>query len=335
MQLSASMAPTDVAPLERELLGARDQSLRARLAGVPRIYWALLVLVVLLGVVSPGSVAPQNLIDVTRQAAPLGLVATGQTLVLLTGGLDLSVGSTVILADVVAAQLIAGRPERILYVVPLVLALGAAIGLVNGLLITRLRVPPFVATLGTNLIVFGAALLYSGGAPGGSIPDQMRFWGLGSIGPLPAAALVWLLVSLAVAFLVSRSVPGRRLRAVGANPRAAHLAGVAVDRVTVGAYVASGTLAAAGGLLLVAFVGVGTLEVGTDFLLGAIAAAVVGGTAFTGGIGTVWGTVGGTLFLQVLYSILTALNLPVSGRRIVEGVIIIAALALYQRERRA
>jgi ribose transport system permease protein len=299
---------------------------------IPKVYWAWLALIVILGLISPRSVEPTNLLNLTRQAALIGLVALGQTIVMINGGLDLSVGSTVILADVLAAQLIADRPDRVLPVILLVLLVGAFIGLLNGLLITRFRVTPFIATLGMNFIVFGAALLYSGGAPRGAIPPNMRFWGNGFIaGVIPAATVVWLIIAVIAVILIRRTLLGRRLVAIGANRQAAQLAGVRVELITLLTYVISGLIAAAGGLLLVAYVGVGTLEVGTDFLLGSIAASVIGGTPFEGGRGTIWGTVGGALFMVTIYSILTVLALPTSGRRIVEGVIILVALALYAR----
>lgn len=301
---------------------------------LPRVFFALVVMVIVLGLVSPLSIAPSNLVNLMRQGAALGVVAIGQTIVLISGGLDLSVGSTVILADVLAAMLIGGREELIVPVVIFVLLLGALIGFVNGLLITRFKVTPFIATLGMNFIVYGAALVYSGGAPRGDIPDSMRFWGNGFIGGFfPAAALIWILVTIAAVFMLRRTTFGRQLVATGANPLAAKLAGVNDSRVTLLAYSFCSMMAAAGGLLLVAYVGTGTLEVGTDFLLGSIAAVVIGGTPFEGGRGTVWGTFGGTLFLMVLYSILTVLALPASGRRMVEGVIILVAVTLYARNR--
>jgi ribose transport system permease protein len=300
---------------------------------VPRVFLALALMLVVLAVLSPRSVEPANLLSLIRQGATIGLVAIGQTVVLMSGGLDLSVGSVVILADVLGAQMINGRDENVLPVVLFVMAVGVVVGLVNGVLITRFRVTPFIATLGTNLIVFGAALIYSGGAPRGSVPDSFRFWGNGFVaGVIPTAALVWIGVTLIIALLLARTAYGRRLTAVGSNRRAAYLAGVNDNRVTLLAYVFSAVMAAAGGLLLVAFIGVGTLEVGTDFLLSSIAAAVIGGTSFEGGRGTIWGTFGGTLFLMVLYSILTVLALPTSGRRIAEGLIILIALALYTRQ---
>jgi ribose transport system permease protein len=307
---------------------------RSILARIPTVFLALLALVIVLGIISPRAVEVGNLLNFIRQGAPLALVAIGQTVVMISGGLDLSVGSTVILADVMAAQMISGNPDRVIPVVLLVLAIGAGIGLVNGILVVQFRVTPFIATLGMNFAVYGAALLYSGGAPRGDIPPNMRFWGNGFIADIiPAAAVVLLIVAFAAALLLTRTTFGRQLTAIGANRRAAYLSGVNVRRVGLLAYVFSGLMAAAGGLLLVAYVGTGTLQVGTDFLLGAIAASVIGGTPFEGGRGTVVGTLGGVLFLMVLYSILTALALPTSGRRIAEGVIILVAVALYARRR--
>lgn len=311
-----------------------DRYRRSRLSRVQPVILALIGMVLLLAVVSPRSAEPSNLINLVRQGAPLALVAIGQTVVMISGGLDLSVGSVVILADVMAAQMISGQEHLVIPVVLLVLAVGAFIGLVNGILVVFLNVTPFIATLGTQFVVYGAALLYSGGAPRGDIPPSMRFWGNGFIADvIPAAAIVLLIVALVAWFLLSRTTFGRRLTGIGANRWAAYLSGVSVRQITLLAYMFSGLMASAGGLMLVAFVGVGTLEVGTDFLLGSIAAGVIGGTPFEGGKGSVVGTIAGVLFLMVLYSILTALALPVSGRRIAEGIIILTAIALYARAR--
>jgi ribose/xylose/arabinose/galactoside ABC-type transport system permease subunit len=308
---------------------------RIQFQSIPGVMWGLLGLIIVLGIISPRSVEPRHLLYLTRQGAALGLVAIGQTIVMISGGLDLSMGSSVILADVLAAQLIAGNEERVLPVLLIVLLVGAFIGLLNGISISLLRVSPFIATLGMNLIIFGAALIYSGGAPKGNIPANMRFWGNGFFfNVIPAAVLVWFPISVLAALFIRRTSTGRRIVAFGANRRAAEMSGVRTRLTETLAYVISGVMAAAGGLLLVAYVGVGTLEVGTDFLLGSIAAAVIGGTPFEGGRGTIFGTIVGVLFLMTLYSLLTIVNLPVSGRRIVEGAVILGALALYARERK-
>jgi len=239
-----------------------EQYRRSPLSRVQPVFFALVGMVILLAIVSPRSAEPSNLINMVRQGLPLALVAIGQTVVMISGGLDLSVGSVVILADVMAAQMISGDESKVIPVVLLVLAIGALVGLANGVLVVLLRVTPFIATLGMNFIVYGAALLYSGGAPRGDIPPNMRFWGNGFIAEvIPAAAVVLLIVALIAWFLISRTVFGRRLTAIGANRRAAYLSGVSVRRVTLLAYVFSGLMASAGGLLLVAFVGVGHLSV--------------------------------------------------------------------------
>jgi ribose transport system permease protein len=324
----------------RQLLGP--------LSAVPGVYWALVVLLILLGIQSPRSVEPTFLLDFTRQAAALGIVAIGQTIVMIAGGLDLSVGATVILVDVVAAQMINNQPDAILPVVFLCLALGVLIGGINGLVVTRLRVAPFIATLGMSSIVLGAALVYSQGAPRGGIPQEMRIWATGFFnlwdagwfGAIPRAAVVWALFTVVMVLLLLRTIFGRYLYAVGANKVSAHVSGVRVQLITWLSYVVSGVSAAIAGLVLAAYIGVGTLKLGDDYMLNSIAAAVLGGTPFEGGRGSVIGTVGGALFLYVLFSLLAVLDLPFvgklphGGRLIAQGLIFIVAVALYARSRR-
>jgi ribose transport system permease protein len=319
--------------------GSSIRQVLGPLTSVPGVFWALLGLLVLLGIESPNSIQPAHILDFSRQAAALGIVAIGQTIVMISGGLDLSVGATVILIDVVAAQMIDGRPERIIPVILFCLFLGLLIGLVNGVVVTRLRVAPFIATLGMASVVLGAALVYSQGAPRGAIPQQMRFWATGFIGPIPAAATVWAAYVVVMLLLVRRTVFGRYLYAVGANKVSARVAGVRVEFITVLCYMLSGMSAAIGGLVLAAYIGVGTLKLGDDYMLNSIAAAVLGGTAFEGGRGSIMGTVGGSLFLYVLFSLLSVIDLPVlgklthGGRLIAQGVIVIVAVALYARSR--
>jgi ribose transport system permease protein len=305
----------------------------AVLAWIPKVYWGLLLLVVALGVMSPRSITPQNLLELARQSSPLGVVALGQTLVIMTGGLDLSVGAVVLFSDLLVSRIVAGDPQRVLMATLLILAIGAALGLINGLLVTWARITPFVATLGVSLLVTGTALATTGGVPGG-IPESMEFWGNGFVlGILPTPVVIWGLVTMLLALVLKRTSFGRWLVAVGANRQAAHVAGIRVPAVVLSAYVFSGITAAAGGWLLLSYTGVGSLTIGTDFVLGSIAATVIGGTLFTGGRGTVAGTFGGAMLMMVLYNILVVANLPVSGRLIAQGSVILAALTLYSRSR--
>lgn len=307
---------------------------------VPGIYWALLGLLILLGIASPNSIEPAHLFDFTRQAAALGIVAIGQTIVMIAGGLDLSVGATVILIDVVAAQMIDNKPEQIVPVILFCLLVGVVIGLVNGIVVTRLKVAPFITTLGMASVLLGIALVYSQGAPRGGIPPQMRFWATGFVGPVPAAAIVWALYIIAMLVVTNWTVFGRYLYAAGANPISARLSGVRVELIVILSYVISGVSAATGGLVLAAYIGVGTLKLGDDYMLNSIAASVLGGTPFEGGRGSIIGTVGGALFLYVLFSLIAVVDLPMigklssGGRLIAQGVIFIVAVALYARSRR-
>lgn len=317
-------AKTDKGPLWLRVLNAVRNS---------GIYLALLVLLIVSAIIKPASVSPTHLLDVTRQASALGIVGIGQTLVILTGGLDLSVGSTITLIDVMAPQMIMNRPERIIGTVLLCLAVGILIGLINGLLVTKVRINPFVATLGMNSVVLGAALVYSRGAPLGSLPPSYRFFGTGFVGPVPASTLVWAVLVIISAVVLSRTVFGRYLYATGANPLGARLSGVRTERVVLAAYVCSGFFAAVAGLVLAAYIGVGTLTLGEDYMLNSIAAVVVGGTRFEGGKGSIMGTVMGALFLMVLYSLAGMINISHPGELAMKGIIIIGAIAMYARSR--
>ena len=297
------------------------------------IYLALVVLLIVSAIIEPASVGPTHLLDVTRQASALGIVGIGQTLVILTGGLDLSVGSTITLIDVMAPQMIMNRPERIIGTVLLCLAVGILIGLINGLLVTKVRINPFVATLGMNSVVLGAALVYSRGAPLGSLPPSFRFFGTGFVGPIPASTLVWAVLVIISAVVLGRTVFGRYLYATGANPLGARLSGVRTERVVLAAYVCSGFFAAVAGLVLAAYIGVGTLTLGEDYMFNSIAAVVVGGTRFEGGKGSIMGTVMGALFLMVLYSLAGMINISHPGELAMKGIIIIGAIAMYARSR--
>ncbi len=297
------------------------------------IYLALALLLGLSAIIAPAAVAPTHLLDVTRQASALGIVGIGQTMVILTGGLDLSVGATITLIDVMAPQMIQNRPEMIPQTVLLCLIVGFLVGLINGTLVTKLRINPFIATLGMNSVVLGAALVYSRGAPLGSLPPVYRFWGTGFVGPVPASTIVWAVLVAGAIVVMGRTVFGRHVYATGANPVAARLSGVKTERVVMTCYIASGMAAAVAGLLLAAYIGVGTLTLGDDYMLNSIAAVVVGGTRFEGGKGSLAGTVAGALFLMVLYSLAGMLNMSHPGELAMKGAIIIGAVAMYARTR--
>ena len=194
-----------------------------------------------------------------------------------------------------------------------------------------LRVTPLVATLAMNSILFGAALVYTGGAPHGTVSPGFLVFGQGHLfGLLPVSTLCWLTIAFAMVWLTQKTVFGRRLYAVGANPVAARLVGIAVRRTVTAAYVLSSVMAALGGLLLTSYIGSPSLGIGDQFLLTSIAAVVVGGTALNGGIGSVLATVGGTLFITELNSFTNIVSVSTGTQFVLQGAIIALSVLLYR-----
>jgi len=291
------------------------------------------VLLALLGVAalfSDAFLQPAYLLNMVRQAAPVGMAAIGVTLVMVMGGVDLSVGAVISLAAVVAAVLMEGEAGNIGYALTATLALGASIGFANGVLIAWNRVSPFILTLGTAVAVYGLTQIYSGGTARGIVaPGFREFFNQRIGGLVPVLALLFLAAAL-IAALVQRTTRfGRSLYLVGSNPRAAHLAGVPAARLTVATYTLSGLLAALGGIALLARSCVSSTFAGRGFEFDALAAVVLGGTTFEGGRGGVGGTVAGLLVLFVAFNLVNILGLNYNVQRIVAGVIIIVASAVY------
>lgn len=292
------------------------------------VYLSLAALLLVALVVSPAIYNRPVLFLILRQASQLGLVALGQTLVMLVAGLDLSVTGVIVMTAVVVAEVGMGQNGLILPGVALALGLGALVGLGNGLLVTKRNVPPFVATLGMLVLVRGAILAHTRGIPSGQVPD-----GLGALsaplGPLPISFLLWIAFNLLFAFILYATPYGRRIYAVGSNREAARLSGISVDPVVISVFVLCAVMAAVAGIVLSGYVGYVDRYLGRNFDLDSITAAVIGGTAFTGGRGTLLGTVAGVLFVQFLSSMLLILGLDIEGQLIVKGIVVIAAVALY------
>lgn len=296
------------------------------------VYLGLVVLLALSAVVSPQSFNPQDLLNLAKQASGLGIVAIGQTLVILTGGIDLSVGSVITLVHVFSVGQIMGRPESVLPVALLCLLMGAGIGCLNGLGITRARISPFVMTLCVDFIVRGLYLIYSKGQPSGFVPDNLRYLGRGRIaGLLPISVIIWVGLSLLFIFILRRTVFGARLYATGANPRVAYLAGVRNERVLFAAYLLTGLLAALAGLILTGDMGAVSLGLGRDYSLDSIAAVVIGGTSFVGGFGGVEGTIAGAFIIRLLTSLLQKANVANPGKLIIQGVLILLVVGAYSK----
>ena len=317
---------------------SRPRAALARLGRVNPIFFVLAALILAIIAMNPRFVEPFGYMNFLRGAAPLAILAAGQVYVLTSGGFDLSVGSTITLTVVGASMLLDNNESATWWVILALFGAGLTIGLVNGLIVALLRVPSLIATLGTMITVAGLALFWSGGAPRGYLTESFRMFGrhlwrdVPVIGLLPAALLVLIVVGSALWWFMHRTNYGRLLHAVGDNPEAAHLAGVPVTRVRVIAFAVSSLSAVVAGILLGGFSGV-SLEVGVGYELQAITAAVLGGTQLLGGRGHVGGAIGGALTLMAIFTLLNFLGLPQPVREVVQGLILILAVALAVRRR--
>jgi ribose transport system permease protein len=307
---------------------ARARRLAAALGTAAPVAALLLALLAALAVTDPGFLEPDRLLAFVRRAAPLLILAAGQYLVIVSGQFDLSVGA-VVTAGVVAAAEFYRTAENAPWwaVTALLLAAGALVGLVNGLVTTVLRVPSFIATLGMMLILEGGVFYWTGGSPQGYLPDDFRAMGRDDLfGWLPWAALVCLAAG-AAAVALTRSRFGRTLIATGDNERAAALSGVRVARVRTLAFVCSGTAAALAAVLVGGYSGV-SAQAGAGLEFEAITAVVLGGVVLGGGRGSAAGAMAGALSLTALFTLLNLQGISGALESTVQGVIVIAAVAL-------
>jgi ribose/xylose/arabinose/galactoside ABC-type transport system permease subunit len=303
------------------------------LFGPPGIYFALAGLIFVTAIVEPTVVSRQGITQLLAQNAAIGMLAVGQTLVMLTGGIDLSVGSVVAVTNWVAVNLLLDNTARTVPVLFACMGIGLGIGAVNGIGIAIFRVPPFVMTLGMLFAVKAAGLMYTNGILIGK-PSRIlvRAYDTSILGlPVP---FVVLLSTVVVTTTVLRTTSyGRRVYAIGANPDAAYLAGVRTHRVLIVTYMLCGLCAAIGGLLWTGFIEIGSNSAGLNFELQAIAAAVIAGTALMGGKGSPVATLAGVLFLGLLFNLLVVLDVNEAVRFILQGGAIVAATAVYARTR--
>jgi ribose transport system permease protein len=294
------------------------------------IWIVLLALLAVAALLSDAFLRPTYLLNIVRQAAPVGIAAVGVTAVMIAGGVDLSVGAVISLTAVVSAVLMAGDPANIPHAVAMTLLVGAAIGLANGVLIAFNRVSPFILTLGMAIVVYGITQIYSGGTARGVVaPGFREVFNVRIGGLVPVLALALVVIAL-VGIVVQRSTSfGRSLYLIGSNPAAARLAGLPIARVTIAAYAISGFCGALGGLALLARSGVSSTFAGRGLEFDVLAAVVLGGTTFEGGRGGIGGTIAGLLVLMIAFNLVNIVGLDYNAQLIVKGVIIIAASALY------
>ncbi len=296
------------------------------------VYVSLGLLLLIAAILTPSLYSEQALTVLFKQSAQLGIIAIGQTLVLLVAGLDLSVGAVIFMTSVVIARASNGADSALPGTIALALGLSALIGLVNGLFITKRRIPPFVATLAIFILIQGAVQAITRGVPGGFVPEALGVVNQ-SAGFLSIPVVLWVVLTLLCMFLLRFTPYGRRLYATGSNPVTARLSGLPVDTLKISAYVLCSVLAGIAGVVLTGYVGYVDRFIASGLDLDAIAAAVVGGTLFTGGTGGVLGTLAGVLLIQVLSTMALVAGLPIEAQLIIKGLVILAAVGLYSLAR--
>ena len=296
---------------------------------------ALVALVAVATAIQPSFLAPANIQDILTQAAPLALVVLGQAFVILVRGLDLSVASLMASIAVLATAFNATDDAMIPVIFAVAVVVSACIGLINGLLVTKRNVSPFLATLAMMIVLQGVRFWYTQGAPAGSLPSGFRFLGAGRLLGVPVNVLAFVLCFSVLAWLLHKSSFGRQIYITGGNPTAADLVGIRSDRVTIICYMICSVMAGIAGLFLVGFVGTVDNWVGRGYELDAIVACVIGGIALTGGSGNLWGAAAGALILVLIFNIVIILGLPVQAQMIIKGIIIVVAAALFARAQKA
>jgi len=310
-------------------MGLSPSALLRSIAGLRKFgtFAGFLAIVVALSLLCPKFLTAANLANVVRQSSIHGIMAVGMTLVILTAGIDLSVGSVLALAGVIGAGL-EHRDWPLAAVLAATLAVGGLAGLVNGLVVTKGRVTPFVVTLGTMSIARGLAHLLTGAQPISGFRPAFHFLGAGEILAVPVPILLFLASVAAAAVLLERTRLGRYLYAIGGNLQAARLSGIPVDRCTTAAYVLCGTAAAAGAIILTARLNAAESIAGTGYELDVIASVVIGGTSLSGGRGGVWGTLLGALLIGTINNGMNLLGISAYFQLVVKGAIIVVAAFL-------
>ncbi|WP_404830324.1 ABC transporter permease subunit [Shouchella tritolerans] len=293
----------------------------------------LFLIILIISILNPGFLSAPNLLNVLRQVSINALIAFGMTFVILTGGIDLSVGAILAFSGAVTATLLSSGMDPVLAIL-IGLLVGAALGAINGIIIAKGKVAPFIATLATMTIYRGATLMFTDGRPVSNLGDSTLFQMLGGgyfFGiPMPA---ITMMISFVVLYLILKKTTfGRRVYAVGGNEEASILSGIKVDRIKIYVYSLTGFLAAIAGVILTSRLNSAQPTAGTMYELDAIAAVVLGGTSLTGGKGWIVGTLIGALIIGVLNNGLNLLGVSSFFQQVVKGSVILLAVLLDRRK---
>jgi len=295
---------------------------------------ALLVVSLVIGALEPVFFSPINILNVIRQISIIGIIAIGETMVILLGGIDLSVGAVVAFTGAVAAKLLVETGWAIPLAIAAALVVGLGIGVANGFISRKGGMHPFIVTLGTLSIFRGLTLILAGGRPISGLPETFLWLGGGEIGSIPVPVILFLGLIIAAGFMLSRTTFGRKIYAIGGNEEAARLSGIAVDRIYITAFAIAGLLSGLGGVVLTSRLNSAELVAGQGYELDVIASVVIGGTSLFGGVGSVYGTLVGALLIGVISNGLNLLGVSSYWQLVVKGLVIIIAALIDNLKRR-
>ena len=300
------------------------------------VYAVMALLAVIANFLNPGFLAFSHWGTILRQMAFLGIVCIGQTLVILTGGIDLSISYVLVLCNVVSAQVIGGKNENTFKAFLICMLISILVGVINSLGIHFLKIPAMIMTLAMGNALLGIAYIYCNGAPKGKTSPFLDFIANGKIGGvINGATLIWIILSIAVIIAVKMTTFGRQLYALGVNRESARYSGISVYIMTLSVYVISSVLAGMCGFILLGYTGTSFLSTGASYNMDSIAAVVVGGTSTMGGSGSYVGTIAGVGIMIIINSLMTVLNMAESGKKMVQGLIIIILLVVvYGRKKK-
>jgi len=308
--------------LSKKLMAQRETS----------VFLALLFLCIGLSFASPYFLRQQNIFSVLRQISAIAIMAVGEALIIITGGIDLSVGSQLGLMGVLTAVFAAmGLPWYL--VLALVLLCGLLLGAVNGLLVTKVNITPFIVTIGMMSIARGLALMITGGMPI-HVDNPINFVGGGYLGPIPFSVIVMALVAVVGIVFATKTLSGRNVYAVGNNDRAAELSGIRVHRVKIMVYSVTGALCALAGVIIAGTLNSADPNSGKGYEMDVIAAVILGGTSLTGGEGSIQGVIIGAALMGVLRNAFVLLNISAYLQIVTIGVVIIGAVAIDSLRKR-
>jgi len=292
----------------------------------------LLLLGIVLTVLSDRFLTVNNLLNVARQISINAIISVGMTLVILTGGIDLSVGSIVALTGSITAGLLVGG-LGIMPAILLGMIVGVLLGLFNGLLITRAEIPPFIATLGTMTVARGLTLVYTDGRPITGMEEAFRYLGGGYIAGIPVPVVIMISIFAIAYLMLKKTRLGRYIYAIGGNEEAARLSGINTKKILLSVYMLGGLLAGISGIIMASRLNSAQPTAGVSFELDAIAAVVLGGTSLSGGVGTIGGTLIGALIIGVLDNGLNLLNVSSFYQQIAKGLVILLAVFLDKKRK--